>query len=214
MLLDLALHAVGLAHHQRRQHGEDDAEREQEDRKPPVDVERQRQQHDQRQDRGEMLAEEAEPEPPQRVRAVQHHLHQPSRMGAGVKGQRQLQDMLEIIGQDRLPLAMREPVGMQRHDGTTPDREQAERDPGREQRPWRGGRDQPGDRLAREHVDDLAEQHRLGELRAGEQEIGAGQDPAEPRLLAEQFEHANVKTKQRHAAILIRDRTQEPERDG
>src|SRR2546429_6825811 len=43
MLLDLALHPVGPAHHHRGQHREDDAQHEQEDRQPPVDVERQRQ---------------------------------------------------------------------------------------------------------------------------------------------------------------------------
>ena len=73
-------------------------------------------------------------------------------------------------------------------------------------------------RLAGEHVDDAAEQHRFGELRAGQQQIGAGQDPAQPRLFAEQFEDARVKAKQGHEAgrsgrrdgklgcILIRDR--------
>ena len=131
MRLDLALHAVGLAHHQRRQHGEHHAQPEQEDRQPPVDVERQRQQHHQRQDRRKMLAEESEPEPPQRVGAVQHHLHQPAGMGAGVESQRQLHDVLEIIGQHRLALAVRQPVGVERDERAARDGEQAERHPGR-----------------------------------------------------------------------------------
>ena len=42
-------------------------------------------------------------------------------------------------------------------------------------------------RLAGEHVDDAAEQHRFGELRAGQQQIGGGEDPAQPRLFAEQL---------------------------
>ena len=88
MLLDLALHAVGLAHHQRGQHREHHAQQEQQDRQPPVDVERQRQQHDQRDDRREMFAEETQPEPPQRIRALQHHLHQAAGMRAGVEGER------------------------------------------------------------------------------------------------------------------------------
>ena len=41
--------------------------------------------------------------------------------------------------------------------------------------------------LAGEHVDDAAEQHRLGELRASQQQIGAGENPAQPRFLAEQI---------------------------
>ena len=42
--------------------------------------------------------------------------------------------------------------------------------------------------LAGENVDDPAEQHRLGELRAGQQQVGAGENPAQPRLFAEQLE--------------------------
>ena len=61
-----------------------------------------------------------------------------------------------------------------------------------------------GRRLAGEHVDDAAEQHRFGELRAGQQQIGDGKDPAQPRLLAEQLEDAGVKAKQGHA---VRDST-------
>ena len=53
--------------------------------------------------------------------------------------------------------------------------------------------------LAGEHVDDAPEQHRFGELRAGQQQVGAGQNPAQPRLLAEQFEDARVEAKQGHA---------------
>src|ERR1700682_2776608 len=33
-----------------------------------------------------MLAEESKPQPPQRVGAVQHHLHQTAGMGAGMEG--------------------------------------------------------------------------------------------------------------------------------
>ena len=172
-----------------------------------------------------MLAEESEPEPPQRVGAVQHHLHQPAGMGAGVEGQRQLHDVLEIIGQHRLALAVRQPVGMERDHRAAGDGEQAERHPGRQQRPRRVRGQRPGLRLAGEHVDDLAEQHRLGELRAGQQQIGEGENPAQPRLLAEQLEDAGVKAQHGHSdqdskqgkrsagAILIRDRGGEPERD-
>ena len=187
MRLDLALHAVGLAHHQRGQHREHHAQHEQQDRQPPVDVERQRQQHHQRHDRGEMLAEESEPQPPQRIGAVQHHLHQPAGMGAGVEGQRQLHDVLEIVRQHHLALAVRQPVGMQRDGRAAQDGEQAEAAQAASSGQADDDRPAPG-RAGRRAIDDAAEQHRFGELRAGQQQIGAGQDPAQPRLLAEQLQ--------------------------
>ena len=146
-----------------------------------------------------MLAEEAEPQPPQRVGAVQHHLHQAAGMGAGVERQRQLHDVLEIAGQHRLTLAVRQPVGVQRDRGAAADGEQAESSPGRQQRPGRCRAGGAGGGIAGEHIDDAPEQHRLGELRPGQQQVGAGQDPAQPRLLAEQLQDARVEAKQGHA---------------
>src|SRR5215468_9513298 len=90
---------------------------------------------------------------------------------------------------------MREAVGMQRDRSACCDREQAEGRPGGEQRPWRGAGP------AREHVDDAPEQHGLGELRAGEQQIGEGENPAELRLLAEQFEDAGIEAEEVHAEL-------------
>ena len=63
MALDRALQPLGLADDERGQRGEDDAEHDQQEREPPVENERQRQQHEQRDERGEMLAEERQPEP-------------------------------------------------------------------------------------------------------------------------------------------------------
>jgi hypothetical protein len=37
-------------------------------------------------------------------------------------------------------------------------------------------------------------------LRTGQQQIGAGKDPAQPRFLAEQFKDACIEAKQGHAA--------------
>ena len=135
-------------------------------------------------------------------------------MGAGMEGQRQLHDVLEIVGQHRLALAVGEAVGVQRHHGAAADREQAERRPGREQWPGRDRGERAGGGLAGEHVDDAAEQHRLGELRGREQEIGAGQHPAEPRFLAEQFEDADVETKQGHTGNLKQGSRAENQRRG
>ena len=58
-------------------------------------------------------------------------------MHAGVIGQRQLQDVIEVVGQDRLALAVRQPVGVQGDERAADDGEQAEPDPGPEQRPDR-----------------------------------------------------------------------------
>ncbi len=55
-----------------------------------------------------------------------------------------------------------------------------------------------GSRCCRQHVDDAAEQDRLRELRYCQQQIGAGKQPAETRLLAEQVKNANVKADKGH----------------
>ena len=96
-------------------------------------------------------------------------------MGAGVESQRQLHDVLEIIRQHRLALAVREPIGVQGDRGTASDGKQAERRPGRQQ--WPGGC-RTRRRRAGENIDNPAEQHRLCELRASEQQVGAGEQPA------------------------------------
>src|SRR3954447_18018516 len=137
-------------------------------------------------------------------------------MGARMEGQRQLQDVLEIVRQDRLPLAVGEPVGLQRYDRAAGDGEQSERDPGNHERPRQGG---ACDRLAGEYVDDPAKQHWLGELRCRKQEIDDREQPAQRRLLAEQLENAGVDAEDGHggeelgatagtesAHTLIRDR--------
>jgi hypothetical protein len=67
--LDRGLPGFRLAEHEGGQRGEDYAQNDQKQRKPPVEENGQRQQHQQRNEGGEVLAEEAEPEPPQRIRA-------------------------------------------------------------------------------------------------------------------------------------------------
>ena len=53
----------------------------------PVEDQPQRQQHEQRYEAGEVLAEERQPQPPQRIGPGQHDLHQAARMDAAVKAQ-------------------------------------------------------------------------------------------------------------------------------
>ena len=88
-------------------------------------------------------------------------------MGAGVEGQRQLHDMLEIIRQHGLTLAVRQSVGVKSDGGAAQNDEQTEGRPGRQQRPRRGRSEYPCGRLARENIDDATEQHRFSKLRAG-----------------------------------------------
>ena len=151
-----------------------------------------------------MLAEESEPQPPQGIGAVEHHLHQPAGMGTGVEVQRQLHDVLEIARQHRLALAVCQPVGMQCHRRAASNGEQAERDPCEQQRPGRRRCEHARRWFAGEDIDDAAEQHRFGELRGGQAQVGAGENPAQPRLLAEQFKNAGIEAEQGHALIRPR----------
>ena len=140
-----------------------------------------------------MLAEEAEPQPPQRVGAGQHHLHQPPGVGGAVEAQGELEHVLEIIGQHRLAALMGELVGVERDERAADDEEQPEAHPGGdERRQSRPVERAAGALRAGQRIDDAAEQHRLGERRGGERDIGERQQPAEPHLRAEQAEHAGV----------------------
>ena len=165
----------------------------------PIQVDRKWQQHDQGSGRRERVAEEVEPQAPQRVGPRQHHLHQAAGMRFAVKHQRQLQHVVEEIGQHRLPAAMGETIRVERHGHPHHDGEQPEADPGRDQpdqvRPRRGGALGLG---AGEGIDDPPEQHRLGEHGAGEREIGHGQIDAELLFRAEQGEHPGVEVQKAH----------------
>ena len=122
-------------------------------------------------------------------------------MRAAMEGERQLQHVLEIVGQHGLAAAMGEPVRVQRDQHAAADGEQAEADPGGEQRRQdREIRRLRGALRAHQRVDDAAEQHRLGELRDRERHIGAGEHPAEPRLGAEQAKHARIELEEIHRA--------------
>ena len=145
-----------------------------------------------------MLAEEAEPQPPQRIGAGEHHLHQPARMGAAVEAERQLQHVLEIVGEHDLAALVRELVGIERDEGAADDQEQAEPDPGSDE-----GRElRPVERAAvlgaGERIDDAAEQHGLCERRRGQRDIGEGEQPAEPHLRPEQAEHPGIEAHYGH----------------
>ena len=140
-----------------------------------------------------MLAEEAEPQPPQRVGAGEHHLHQPPEWVALWKLSGSCEHVLEIIRQHHLAALVREPVGVERDERPAQDEEQREADPGGDERgELRPIRRAAGALRARQGIDDAAEQHGLGEACGGERHIGERQNPAELPLRAEQAEHAGV----------------------
>ena len=97
----------------------------------PVDEKRQRHQHDERDEAGEVLAEKGEPQSPQRIRPGHHHLHQPPGMRAGVVAQRELQHVLEEHRAHHLVLAVGQPIGVERDERAADDGEQARSRPRR-----------------------------------------------------------------------------------
>ena len=146
-----------------------------------------------------MLAEERHPQPPQRVGAGEHDLQLPARMRAGVIGQRQLQHVFEEIGEHEIAAAMRQAVGEPGHQRGGDDDEQAEADPGADQRRQhvRGG-PEPGRKRAGQRIDDVAEQHRLDELRDRQRDIGERERDGEPCFGFEKAEQAQINAQKRH----------------
>ena len=151
-----------------------------------------------------MFAEESEPESPQGIGSVQHDFHQPAGMGAGMESQRQLHDVFEIIGQDRLALAMRQLVGV----SATAALHRMVNSPNATQPPAGATpttRQRPGCRLAgraRRRYGRTARVRRIARRPAAN---WRRQNPAQPRLFAEQFEDAGVKAQHGHAGRIRGD---------
>ena len=94
-------------------------------------------------------------------------------------------------------MAVREPVGVQRDDRAGDDDEEAEADPGADQRHQHVPVELPRAALRiGQRIDDAAEQDRLDEGRGGQRHAGERQRPAEPGLGPEQFEHPNDKAEE------------------
>ena len=118
-------------------------------------------------------------------------------------GQRQLQHVLEIIRQHHVAALVRQPVGEPGDQRGGQDDEQAETDPGADQRRQRARRRSDAPRAARgQGIDNAAEQHRLDELRGGERDIGERQCHGKPRDGAQQAENAKINTDEGHSAVL------------
>ena len=116
-------------------------------------------------------------------------------MGAAVKGERQLQHVLEVGREDALAAAMCEPVRVQRHKCPAQDAEQRKTAPGNDQHV-----EPLSDRMG-ERIDDAAEQHRLRELRAGQRQVGEREQPSQPGFVAEQAQHTRIKLYQFHLQL-------------
>ena len=168
----------------------------------PVHEEGERQQHDDRDIGRELLAEEAQPQAEQRVRAAEHDLHQPAGMDVAVERQRQRQHVAEIAVHDGEAVAVRHALGVQR-DG----------DVGRDARPRRRrtrcrsscaacGPERVGRQLVRlgQHADDAAEQHGIEELQPGDDQVGDAQHDRQPLVAAERRQHAAVDLEEAHAS--------------
>jgi hypothetical protein len=148
---------------------------------------------------GEMLAEERHPQPPQRVGAGKHHFHLPAGMLAGMVGERQRQHVLEIIGKHQVAALMRQAIGEPGDQCAGDNNEQAETDPGADERRQRvRGRPDVRGQRARERVDDTAEQHRLDELRPRQPDIGERECQHEPRVATQQPEYATINADEGH----------------
>ena len=79
------------------------------------------------------------------------------------------------------------------------DNEQAETDPGADQRRQRPRRRRDACRQrSGQRIDDAAEQHRLDELRAGERDIGQRQRQRQSRDRAQQAENAEIDADEGH----------------
>ena len=166
----------------------------------PVEEHRHRQQHEQRDESREMLAEEAEPEPGHAVRAFQHDLQHAARMGRGVEGQRQFEHVLEIIRHHGETPTMREPIRMERDQHACADGEKPESHPGDDERRQdrECDRRRSGNLAARQHIDDAPEQDRLGESRDRPAPHWPGRASRRSEIRAELAENAYIKADQPH----------------
>ena len=140
MFFDGALHAEGLVHDEHGERDEADAQHKERQRKPPIQHQRGRQEQRDKDESGKMLPEERHPQPPQRVGAAEHDFHLPAGMLAGMIGERQLQHMLKVVRQHQIAPAVGEAIGEPGDQRAGADIEQAETDPGANERGERADR--------------------------------------------------------------------------
>ena len=138
MALDRALQRLRLADDVDGESAEHRNKHDEHARQPPVHEQCQRQQDEQRDGGGTILAEKRQPQAGHPLRAFEHDFQKPPGMIGAVEAQGQVEHMVEIIGHDGEPAPMRQAVGVQRDEHARKDRENAERRPG----------DEPGEDIA------------------------------------------------------------------
>src|SRR5215467_5888221 len=112
-----------------------------------------------------------------------------------VIAQRKLQHVLEKIRAHSLTVAMGEPVCVERDECAAQDNEQAEPDPGGDERQQvEPGHASPAGLRICEPVDNLAEQHWLDELRRCQSHARAGKNPTQACFWPEDCEHTDIET--------------------
>ena len=108
-----------------------------------------------------------------------------------VEGQRQVEHVLEVASHRGEPVAVGEPVGVQGDEHARRDGEEAEADPGEDQRQHRAH----GIAAAlevRQVVDDPAHQQRFREGRHREHEVGRGEPDGQPPVRLQETQDAPV----------------------
>ena len=128
-------------------------------------------------------------------------------MGVAVIGERKLQNVLEIAGQDDVAAAVRQAVCEESNQRAAGDGEKPKAGPGGQQH----AQLRPRRRLAAglragQRVDDAAEQNRLGKLGGGQRHICQRQRPSYSGLGPEQCENAAVEAKNTHGKSRSRYR--------
>jgi hypothetical protein len=202
---DPGLRRVGVVEHQPAQHGDGQDQEDEQRPEPPVQEQGERQEDEQRHEGREVLAQERQPHPEQRVGAMPHDLELAARVHRAVERVRQLQHVLEIPAHGSEPAPLRHAVGVERHQDAGADAGPADQAPQHEQEhdlpPGLAGRARVA---AGEGVDDSAEQQ--GAEKAGRREGRVGQDQGDRKL--------PLRRQQRHdAAVESQDAHRGPRPD-
>ena len=162
VFLHLPLRLLGARDDEHREYRENGDQADQQHTQAPIQGKRQRQQDEDGDERGEVLAEEGEPDAEQIVDPAQHDLQHAAGMRLAVERGRKAQHMFEKERHRRQPAAVREAIRVQRNEDGRDDAGEPDGTPDRQDshavRPRLGRRHA---RALRQHVDDTPEQHRL-----------------------------------------------------
>ena len=191
--LDGGLVGAGAARHVHVGEHVHHRQRRQDQRHLGVHVDSGRHQHQQAHERDELLAQEGQPVPEQRVGAGQDGAHYRARPLLGVIADRQDDGVLERLPQCRQAPAMREPVGRHRHDHAGDDADQAQHRPQSD--------DREGSLSERQGVDHPRQQHLLGDRHDAERDAGQHDQQGLPPLDHEHRHGTLVEAPDRHVRL-------------